>query len=113
MSTLLMDTDNTQSVTVMKAKGRIDSETAPEFEHALSQLLDDKHNKIVLNLQAVEFLSSAGLRAMVKALKDAKSCGGDVRLVSVPEPIQGILLTVGLNQMFQIFPTTEEALVGF
>lgn len=113
MSNLLMDTDSTQSVSVMKAKGRIDSETAPEFEHALLQLLNDNRNKIVLNLQAVEFLSSAGLRAMVKALKSAQDDGGDVRLVSVPEPIEGILLTVGMNQMFKMFPTTEEALVGF
>ena len=113
MSTLLMDTDNTQSISVMNAKGRIDSDTAPEFERALAQLLDDKRNKIILNLEGVEFLSSAGLRAMVKALKGAQSGGGDVRLVSVPEPIEGILLTVGMNQMFKQFPTTEEALVGF
>ena len=113
MSALSMDTDNTQSVSVMKIKGRIDSDTTPEFEHALLQLLNDKRNKIILNLQGVEFLSSAGLRAMVKALKGAQSGGGDVRLVSVPEPIEGLLLTVGMNQMFKKFPTTEEALVGF
>ena len=113
MSSLLMDTDNTQSVMVMRAKGRIDSQTAPEFEHALLQLLDDNRNKIILNLQEVEFLSSAGLRALVKALKSAQSDGGDVRLVSVPEPIEGLLLTVGMNQMFKMFPTTEEALVSF
>jgi len=80
MSTLSIDTDNTKSVSVIKVKGRVDSDTAPEFEHALSQLLGDNRNKIVLNLQAVEFLSSAGLRAMVKALKDAQKSGGDVRL---------------------------------
>ncbi len=113
MSALSMDTDNTKSVTVMTVKGRVDSETAPEFEHAVLQLIDDKRSKIILNMQRVEFLSSAGLRAMVKALKGAQSCGGDVRLVSVPEPIQGILLTVGMNQMFKMFATTEEALVGF
>lgn len=113
MSSLSMDTDNTKSVSVMKAKGRIDSETAPEFEHALLQLVNDNRSKIVLNLQGVDFLSSAGLRAMVKALKEAKSCGGDVRLVSVPKPIEGLFLTVGMNQMFKMFPTTEEALVGF
>ena len=113
MSSLLMDTDNTQSVSVMKIKGRVDSETAPEFENALLKLIDESRSKIILNLQAVEFLSSAGLRAMVKALKGAQSCGGDLRLVSVPVPIAGILLTVGMNQMFKMFPTTEAALVDF
>ena len=113
MSTLSMDTDNIQSVSVMKVNGRIDSDTAPEFERALLQMLDDNRNKIILNLAGVEFLSSAGLRVLVKALKAAQSCGGDVRLVSLSEPIKGILLTVGMNQMFKVFSTNEEALSGF
>jgi len=113
MATLSIDTDNTQSVSVMKVKGRVDSDTTPEFEHALSQLLGDNRNKIVLNLQAVEFLSSAGLRAMVKALKDAQKSGGDVHLASISQPIEGILLTVGMNQMFKIFSTSEEAAAAF
>ena len=113
MSTLSIDTDNKQDISVMSVKGRVDSETAPQFDSALSKLIRDNRNRIVLNLQGVEFLSSAGLRAMVKALKDAQGAGGDVRLVSVSAPIQGILLTVGFNQMFKTFSTTEEALAGF
>lgn len=113
MSTLSIDTDNKQSVSVMKVKGRLDSDTTPEFEHALSQLLDDNRNKIVLNLQSVEFLSSAGLRAMVKALKDAQKSGGDLRLASVSAPIEVILRTVGMMQMFKMFSTSEEAAAGF
>jgi anti-sigma B factor antagonist len=113
MSTLSIDTDNTKSVSVMKVKGRVDSDTTPEFEHALLQLLGDNRNKIVLNLQAVEFLSSAGLRAMVKALKDAQKSGGDVRLASVSQPIEVILRTVGMLQMFKMFSTSEEAAAGF
>lgn len=113
MSILAIDTDDRQNISVMNVKGRVDSETASELDNALSQLLSDQRNKIVLNLNEVEFLSSAGLRAMVKALKGAQSRGGDVRLASVSEPIAGILLTVGMNQMFRTFSTTEEALMGF
>jgi anti-anti-sigma factor len=61
----------------------------------------------------VEFLSSAGLRAMVKALKDAQKSGGDVRLASVSEPIEVILRTVGMMQMFKLYPSSEEAAAGF
>ena len=113
MATLSIETDNTHSISVMKVKGRVDSDTAPEFDYALSKLLDDNKNKIVLNLQGVEFLSSAGLRAMVKALKGAQSSGGDVRLASVSQPIEVILRTVGMMQMFKLFSTSEEAAAGF
>jgi anti-sigma B factor antagonist len=113
MSNLSIETDNTQNISVMKVMGRVDSETAPQFDNALSELLNGNRNKIVLNLQGVEFLSSAGLRAMVKALKDAQKSGGDVRLASVSQPIEVILRTVGMLQMFKMFSTSEEAAAGF
>jgi len=81
MAMLSIETDNTQSVSVMKVKGRVDSETAPELDDALTKLLQNNKNKIVLNLQGVDYMSSAGLRAMVKAYQNAKKSGGDVRLL--------------------------------
>jgi len=113
MANLFINTDNTQNVSIMQVKGRIDSDTAPELDSALSNLLNSNRNKIVLNLQAVDYLSSAGLRALVKALKDAQKSGGDLRLVSVSEPIEIILRTVGMLQMFKLFSTSEEAAAGF
>ena len=113
MSTLSIETDNTQNVSLMKVRGRVDSDTAPELDNALSNLLNDNKNKIVLNLQGVDFLSSAGLRAMVKALKGAQKSGGDVRLASVSEPIEVILRTVGMMQMFKMHPSDQEAMASF
>ena len=113
MTNLLINTDITQNVSIMSVKGRVDSSTAPELESALTNLLDSNRNKIVLNLKAVEYLSSAGLRALVKALKDAQRSGGDLRLASISEPIEVILRTVGMLQMFKLFSTSEEAAAGF
>jgi anti-sigma B factor antagonist len=113
MSTLSLETDILQNVSIMKVKGRVDSETAPELDTALTKLLNENRNKIILNLQSVEFLSSAGLRALVKALKGAQKAGGDVHLASVSQPIEVILRTVGMLQMFKMFSTNEEATTGF
>jgi len=113
MDMLSIETDNRQSVSLMKVRGRVDSETAPELDDALTKLLQDNKNKIVLNLGDVNYMSSAGLRAMVKALKDAQKSGGDVRLASVSQPIEVILRTVGMMQMFKMFSTSEEAATGF
>jgi anti-sigma B factor antagonist len=113
MSMLSIESDHTQGVSVMKVKGRVDSDTAPELEEALTSLLNDNKNKIVLNLKDVEYLSSAGLRAMVKALKDAQKSSGDVHLASVSEPIEVILRTVGMMQMFKMYPSDQEAMASF
>jgi anti-sigma B factor antagonist len=110
---LSIETDNRKSVSVMKVKGRVDSETAPELEDALTKLLQDNHNQIVLNLQGVDYISSAGLRAVVKAYQAAKKSGGDLRLASVSEPVEVILRTVGMMQMLQMYPTEQEAMAAF
>ena len=77
------------------------------------KLLNSGSNKLVLNLQSVEFLSSAGLRAMVRALKEAQKSGGNIHLVSVSQPIEVILRTVGMMQMFAIHANELEAASSF
>ena len=109
---LSIETDHAQNIPVIKVMGRVDSDTAPELDEALTKLLQDD-NKIVINLEGVEYLSSAGLRAIVKAYQNAKKSGGDVHLASASSTVEGILLTVGMMQMFKMYPTNEEALAGF
>ena len=113
MDNLLIVTDNTQSISIMNVKGRVDSNTAPELDSALENLLKNEKNKIVLNLKAVDYLSSAGLRALVKALKEAQQSGGDLHLAAVSEPIEVVLSTVGMLQMFKMYSSEQEAMAGF
>lgn len=112
MAALSIETDQMQNISVIKVKGRVDSDTAPELDDALTKLLQD-NNKIVLNLEGVEYVSSAGLRAIVKAHQNAKKSGGNVHLASVSRSVEGVLLTVGMMQMFKMFSTSEEAAAGF
>lgn len=113
MSSLSLETDNTREISVVKVKGRIDSETAPELDNALEKLLQENRNKIILDLQAVDYMSSAGLRAIVKSFQAAKKTGGDLRLASVSAPVEMILRTVGMMQMLQMYPTEQEAMASF
>jgi len=113
MSALSIETDITQNVAAMKVKGKVDSDTVADLDNAFSKLLADGKNKIVLNMEGLDFMSSAGLRSLVKALKGTQGAGGDLHLASVPKSIEGLLLTVGMMQMFKMFPTHEEAAAGF
>jgi anti-anti-sigma factor len=113
MSSLSLQTDNTRAISVMRINGRVDSETAPELDDALAKLLQDNRNKIVLDLQGVDYISSAGLRAIVKAYQAARKSGGDLRLASVSTPVEVVLRTVGMMQMLQMFPTEQEATASF
>jgi len=113
MAMLSIVTANTQAVSVMKVQGRVDSDSAPELDEALGKLLQEGRNRIVLDLKGVDYISSAGLRAIVKAYQAATKSGGDLRLASVSNPVEVILRTVGMMQMLKMYPTDQEAVASF
>jgi anti-sigma B factor antagonist len=77
---------------LISIKGRVDSSTAPKLTEALDALLNNGHYKIVLDLAQVEYMSSAGFRAMLAALKTCKRYNrGDLYLASVPKLIHEAL----------------------
>ena len=99
-------------VVVVTVAGRIDSDTAPEFDKELTQIVSGS-SRLVLDLKGVDFVSSAGIRAMVKASQAAEKSGGAVKLAYVPESVNSLLYTVGLNQKISGFATVDEAVSSF
>ena len=113
MLNLSSNTNPVQGISVLKVEGRVDSESTPRLEEALTALLNANCSKIVVNLRDVDFMSSAGLRAIVRASQGAQTAGGSVRLAAVPEAIESVMYTVGLNQLVMSYPTEQEAIAGF
>jgi len=112
MDKLSIQSNTDGDVAVVAASGRVDSETAPQFDAELTQVSASK-NKIVIDLKGIDFLSSAGIRAIVKAAQAAERDGGMVKIASVPEEVQSILYTVGLNQKVKSYASVDEAVASF
>jgi anti-sigma B factor antagonist len=106
-------TQDYQRVAVMSVTGRVDSATAPELEGKLRELVDAEKTQIVLDLKNVEYMSSAGLRAMVSTLKAVKRANGDLRISSPSPRVEEVLRLAGLTSIFSIHPTQEEAVASF
>ena len=104
--------DEKENAFIVTANGRIDSETAPAFDAELTRAIGINSN-LVIDLNGVNYMSSAGLRAIVKASQAAEKVGGAVRLVSVPQEIVSVMYTVGLNQKISTFASVDEAMSSF
>jgi anti-anti-sigma factor len=109
MSDLSIVTDVQGGASIVTVNGRVDSETASQLDNALAQLTAGGKNKIVLDLKGVEYISSAGLRAIVKAGQAAQKTGGELRLADVSEAVETVLRTVGMLQMFKLYTTSGKA----
>ena len=106
-------TQEYQRVAVMSVSGRVDSATAPELESKLRALVEADKNQIVLDLKDVEYMSSAGLRAMVSTLKQVKRVNGDLRISSPSPRVEEVLRLAGLTSIFSIHSSQEEAIASF
>lgn len=108
-----VNTKSYKRVDVVKVGGRVDSNSAPELEKALQQLWEAGRNQIVLDLEEVDYLSSAGLRVMVSTLKAVKRSNGDVRLAAPSARVSEVMQLAGLNSIFQTYPTQIDAVGSF
>lgn len=100
-------------VDLVEVNGRIDSSTAPELGQTLSGQIDAGTVNIVVDLSGVDYMSSAGLRELVSALKRVKNSGGDVRLCNPSERAMEVLELAGLSSIFQIFDDPVVAVGSF
>ncbi len=100
-------------VDVVTVAGRIDSSNAPEFDQTLSQLIENGRTRIVLDLSGIDYMSSAGLRAIVTALRASKKHRGDLRLASPSQRMVEVLKLAGLEAIFQTYDDTVSAVGSF
>lgn len=106
---LLVEQSDRGSWTVFTVKGEVDLETAPRLKSRLAEAVENGTSNIVVNLAAVEFLDSSGLGVLIGGLKRCKEAGGMLALVSPRRPVRKVLSVTGLDRVFPIHDTVDEA----
>lgn len=100
---------------VLHVTGRIDSSNAQQFEDALMKALDNKSN-VVVNMKNVEYMSSAAIRALIGALKEAQGRTlrkGNVVLAETPDKIREVFGIAALDTLFTFYDNETEAVGSF
>ncbi len=96
--------------TVLSVNGRIDTTAAPELDQAIIQEIDRGNRRILLDLSAVSYISSGGLRVILATAKKLKSPGDKFGLCSLSPEVFKIMKLAGLTSIFSIYPDEGEAL---
>jgi len=98
------------SIILLKLSGRIlDNEQTSRLISAMENTLSDKINKIVLDIENIEYINSNGLNCFIQLLTKARNMGGDAVIVNVPEKIKNLLLISKLNTVFTIKDSVDKA----
>lgn len=104
-----IDISADQDRKIIHLRGRMDATTAADFEKACRPLLDGGFS-VVTDCRQLEFISSAGLRAILGLAKAAKTAGLTISFCELSAMVSEIFRISGLPAILPIFPTLAEAL---
>ena len=79
----------------------------------INDLLNAGVSRIVLNLQRVRFIDSAGLGQLIMCRKRTLSGGGDIKLLKPAGQVRQVLVMTLLTDVFEIFQDEAEAVASF
>lgn len=102
-----------QTVTVLQASGSLDSLSADNLTQVLDAQILAGNTRLVVDLAAVHYTSSAGLRSLLMALKGARRVGGDLRLGAAQPNVTEVLSLAGFTSIIKTFDTVQAAITSY
>lgn len=108
-----ISTESFKRADLITVSGRIDSSNASELDSALSGLTENGRHNIVLDLSGIEYMSSAGLRAIVGSYRECRTHGGDVRIANPSDRAREVFDLAGLTAIFSIYDDSTSAVGSF
>ena len=100
-------------VVVLALKGRLDSNTSGDFEKQLLGMVQGGESRFVLDFSELDYISSAGLRVLLKAVKELKRTDGRLCVCAVKDYIREIFSLSGFLSFLPTYVTIEESLSSF
>ncbi len=101
-------------VAVLALKGKLMGGPETTAIHdKVKDLVENKVNKIVIDLGKVKWMNSSGLGALMGSLTTARNSGGDVKLAKVTEKVKSLFMITKLITIFETFDGVDEAVQSY
>jgi anti-anti-sigma factor len=100
-------------IMVFKIKGRLDSKTSPEFEEKIVESSKGGGKNMIFDFKDLEYISSAGLRVILKTTKEMKRTNGQLVLCCMQDYVKEVFEIAGFDTFLSIKETFDDALKKF
>jgi anti-sigma B factor antagonist len=101
------------TVTFIKLTGFLDAHTFEKLDETIEDLFDNNRYKLVVDLNDLEYISSAGAGVFIGAIGTAQENQGNIVLVSPTENVKEVFDLLGLSQIFPFAENKKEAIREF
>ena len=97
-------------ISIFKLSGRLDSNTSPNLEEKLTGAMQAGSKYMIIDFEKLDYISSAGLRIILKTTKDLRRSEGDLVLCSMQDYVKEVFEIAGFDSFLPIVPNMQDAL---
>ncbi len=112
MADLSISVRQVGDVAVLLPAGFINAHTVRDFEDALEKLVQDGRYMILVNCKDLNYISSAGLGAIMGLIETVREHEGDILLSNLQDNVFAIFDTLGFTQLYRVFSDEEQAMAA-
>ena len=109
MENFEVDRVDRSDISILRLKGFLDAHTAPNFEQAIQELIEENRYKIVISMTDLNYISSAGLGVFMGFIEEIRENHGDIKLTNMSEKVYKVFDLLGFPALYQIFKEEAEA----
>ncbi len=102
-----------ENVVVLALKGKVDAANVSKLEKVCQQILDQGENNVLIDGTQLEFISSAGLRVLLKLAKSIKRNSGKLAAARLNDLVRQIFEISGFVELFPIYENVVTGLNHF
>jgi anti-sigma B factor antagonist len=106
---LPINVERRHGFTILSPQGEIDFATGPQLKDAITERLVAGDVNLIVDLLAVDFIESTGLGALISGRRRAHTLKGSLRLVCTEQQLLKIFRITGLDKVFAIYDSVEQA----
>jgi anti-sigma B factor antagonist len=103
--------EHVANITIVEVKGPINSNTAKKLGNKLSSLIEGGRTRLVIDLEHVSFISSAGFRVLMVADRLVEEANGKLALCKLSAETQTLFELADFIDLFEICPSREQGLI--
>lgn len=108
-----IETRKIHDVLVVDMGGSLDSTSSGEAGDRIANIAKGEHKRVLLNLAELEYVSSAGLRVILRGAKLLQGNRGELKICNAKGPVRDVLETSGFKSLIKVYDTEQEAFSAF
>ena len=109
---LSIQTEQVGGTLIARLNGRVDGQNAQDFQAAIEGLLEGKDVNLLLDLEQVSFLSSAGLGVLLAIARQLHKKARKIGVCALSDSIRGVFLISGFHKIIPTHATREDAVAA-